>query len=117
MEQFFVVLLSLICFATQLTQVLCRTRGEYGIMVVERTALVEEQLFCIIYYPSLSNITSNSSTAERFALSAVVDLEEVNTCDPDNIPDVSGQIPLISSNRTAPSNCSIAARVENLQAG
>ena len=77
----------------------------------------EEVNFCIKYYPTLFNITSNKSEAVSYSLNQIVYLEEdADTCQNENIPeDLSNKIALIpTQNKTINGNCTIKERAETI---
>jgi len=93
--------------------------NEYGILVVETDGKETENpetdhLFCVVYYPSLQNISSREN-ASRYPLSSIIDLEESNTCeDGEDLSKVKDKFGYINTNASI-ANCSIAERASRLQ--
>ena len=58
----------------------------YGILVVEPDKTTDtpnpdnEHLFCVVYYPSIKNISSKPD-AEKHPLTDIVDLGNIDTCE------------------------------------
>jgi len=92
--------------------------GEHGLLVVESGQEgVEDQAFCLIYYPGLYQIETNVTLATRYPISALKDLNETNTCDDgDDLEDLGllDTFPIFTSNLTF-ANCSLAEKVSRLQ--
>jgi len=92
--------------------------NEYGVLVVEtqpdqRTVSpTNEQLFCVVYYPALYNISDEPLAAPSVPLKSILDLKQTDTCD--GVLDVTGRIGYINGNASL-ANCSIAERARNLQ--
>ncbi len=85
----------------------------FGILVAV-TDSMPDQLFCIKYYPELSNLTSDRSEATQYRFEDLRDLGAEDTCDPDVIGDLAGKVGLVSGSNTT-GNCSIADRADVLE--
>jgi len=86
------------------------------VMVVDTGNPKTEELFCVVFYPSISNVTNNRTSAPRIPLSKLEDLQQTDTCnDADDLSqfNLEGRVAFISVNKTF--NCSIAEKVSNLQ--
>jgi len=95
---------------------------EYGLLVVEHSDQnsqdeLKQEPFCIYYYPSVFAVAENKSVAEKYPVSLLNDLEEVNTCeDGDDLSGLGleGTFPIFSSNMSL-ANCSLWEKVVNIQ--
>jgi len=101
--------------------------SEYGVLVVEEGAEGErhertlnpdnDHLFCVIYYPTLHNLSSGEGPFQRYPLSSLLDLGETNVCpDGDDLDDLGldGKFGYITTNSSV-GNCSIAERARRLE--
>ena len=74
-----------------------------------------DHLFCVVYYPSIRNISSKEN-ATRLPLTSIVDLGNVNSCeDSDGLDIVENKFGYINGSSHI-GNCSIAERAKRLEA-
>jgi hypothetical protein len=87
----------------------------FGILVAVTESL-PDQLFCIKYYPELSNLTSDLSKAPTYRFDDLSDISDVDTCSGDEpgMDYLQGKVGIVSG--TNSSNCSIADRAEVIEA-
>ena len=92
----------------------------YGILVVEPDKTTDtpdpdnEHLFCVLYYPSIKNISSKPD-AEKHPLSDIVDLGSTDTCDDgDDLKVAENKFAYINGSSSI-NNCSIAERAKRME--
>jgi len=92
----------------------------YGILVVEPDKTTDtpnpdnEHLFCVVYYPSIKNISSKPD-AEKHPLTDIVDLGNIDTCeDGDDLKVAENKFAYINGSSSI-NNCSIAERAKRME--
>ena len=92
----------------------------YGILVVEPDKTTDtpnpdnEHLFCVVYYPSIKNISSKPD-AEKHPLTDIVDLGNTDTCeDGDDLKVAENKFAYINGSSSI-NNCSIAERAKRME--
>lgn len=90
----------------------------YGLLVVEHEEKnVKDELFCMVYYPSVYEVAENKSVAVKYLITLLKDLSDTNACDDgDDLTELGlqGSFPIFASNLTI-ANCSLWEKITNLQ--
>jgi signal peptide peptidase-like protein 2B len=110
--------LELVVALVFLSLVKASSDSSYGILVVEHEDKnLKNEHFCMVYYPSVYDVSENKSQSERYLVSLLKDLDGVNACkDGDDLSGLGleGSFPIFSSNLSL-ANCSLWEKIENLQ--
>jgi len=112
-----ILLIHTCCYISSKAQDL---ENEYGVLVVEpegenSSNPQTDHLFCVVYYPSIRNITSKEK-ATKYDLQTILDLGQKKTCDGNDLSDagVHNKFGYINGSSNL-DNCSIAERAITLQ--